>query len=54
MTREEAIKQLKENRLLCINSETEPFAIAYDMAIKALEQEPCEERERGECPFFAS
>lgn len=40
MTREEAIKQLKENRVLCINSETEPFAIAYDMAIKALEQEP--------------
>lgn len=39
MTREEAIKQLKDNRVLCINSETEPFAIAYDMAIKALEQD---------------
>lgn len=42
MTREEAIKQLKDDRVLCINSETEPFAIAYDMAIKAIEQEPCE------------
>lgn len=40
MTREEAIKQLKDDRVLCINSETEPFAIAYDMAIQALEQEP--------------
>lgn len=40
MLREEAIKQLKDNRVLCINSETEPFAIAYDLAIKALEQEP--------------
>ena len=40
MTREEAIKQLKDNRVLCIDSETEPFAIAYDLAIKALEQEP--------------
>lgn len=40
MTRENAIKQLKDNRVLCINSETEPFAIAYDMAIKALDQEP--------------
>lgn len=38
MKKEEAIKQLKDNRVLCINSETEPFAIAYDMAIKALEQ----------------
>ncbi len=36
MTREEAIKQLKDNRVMCIISETEPFAIAYDMAIKAL------------------
>lgn len=40
MTREEAIKQLKENRVLCINSETELFAIAYDMAIKVLDQKP--------------
>ena len=39
MIREEAIKQLKDNRALCINSETEPFAAAYDMAIKALEQD---------------
>ena len=43
MTREEAIKQLKDNRVLCINSETEPFAIAYDMAIETLAQEPCED-----------
>ena len=40
MTREEAIKLLKDDRALCINSEAEPFAVAYDMAIKALEQEP--------------
>ena len=25
-----------------------------DMAIKALEQQPCEEREQGKCPFYAS
>ena len=43
MTLDEAIKQLKDNRALCVNSETEPFTIAYDMAIEALEQEPCED-----------
>ncbi len=35
MTREEAIKELKNNRELCINSETEPFAIAYDKGGKS-------------------
>ena len=55
MTREEAIKQLKDDRVLCINSETEPFAIAYDMAIKALEQEPCEDAidRKLVCAFIA-
>lgn len=49
MTREQAIEELKDNRVLCINSETEPFAIAYDMAIKALEQEPTTKNDLPHC-----
>ena len=54
MTREEAIAQLKMNRDLCnfnpMTGEEEPMnedcrksAEAFDMAIKALEQQPCED-----------
>lgn len=52
MTREEAIKTIKEH---CYFNNLVPEAKeALNMAIKTLEQEPCEERERGECPFYAS
>ena len=34
---DEAVKELKEKRLLCVNSNEKPFAIAYDMSIKSLQ-----------------
>ena len=47
MTREEAIRMLKYNSNVIhktINGETDPNEVeALDMAIKALEQEPCED-----------
>ena len=57
MTREEAIYILK-----CLNPNGDMYSADSDeeieealmMAIEALEQKPCEERERGECPFYAS
>ena len=57
MTREEAIHILK-----CLNPNSNMYSAESDeeiegalmMAIEALEQKPCEERERGECPFYAS
>ena len=54
MTREEAISQLKMDRDLCnfdpmtgeeapMNEDCRKSAEALDMAIKALEQQPCED-----------
>lgn len=47
MTREEAIKILQDNTNLgygiIVKGYTKPIQEAFDMAIKALEQEPCED-----------
>lgn len=48
MTREEAISLLTQVKKILINNNSwlenthEPLNIAFDMAIKALEQEPCD------------
>ena len=47
MTREEAVKILKRNRLSYDEQEADKFCEAYDMAISALEQEPCDEWQNG-------
>ena len=61
MTREEAIEQLEDMKCYSEDKwETSKREMwkneveALKMAIEALEQKPCEERERGECPFYAS
>jgi len=57
MTREKAIEIIKDYKVegcgYCHQGGDEVEEV-FQMAIKALEQEPCEERERGECPFYAS
>ncbi len=50
MTNEEAIDVLKNDIEICTIQQKQ----ACDTAIKALEQQPCEEREQGKCPFYAS
>lgn len=54
MTREEAIAILKQGTMFNPTLENKDYPKAFDMAIQALEQEPiCEEREKGECPYYA-
>lgn len=64
MTRDEAIAQLKMDRDLCnfnpMTGEEEPMnedcrksAVALDMAIKALEQEPCEDAVSRQLALYA-
>ena len=57
MTKQKAIEIIKNecyiSNLLDLDK-TSMVNSALDMAIKALEQQPCEEREQGKCPFYAS
>ena len=61
MTREEAIEYLNTlymafavfpNQQISLG-DVDKMKESVNMAIKALEQEPCEEREKGECPYYA-
>lgn len=44
MTREEAVKVLKSGEIVATTCDMKDYTEAREMAIKALEQEPCEDR----------
>ena len=58
MTREEIIRNLKYTMKKHKNDTVHTFDTNISVMCKDildyLEQEPCEERKRGECPFYAS